>query len=283
MDVVPAITRLTKIFKSKKWFDKDYDEFAYDNFCQLLEVLNSEERVLVLELTERYLWISAGEYLENIGSAFNLMSSDDLIKIKTIYLFPISKPADANKIKSGVSMLYDLKSMSFKFSKYVGKQFKLVKSFEELRDPFNLKADELLFLVDDYIGAGNTLNTCMSEVFGNVNIRAEQVVIISIGCQMETYKSLQAKGYKVYCANILPKGISDYDEPNVAEKKLALMRVIENSIPGSKKFSLGWESSEGIITLKRTPNNTFPVFWKNIKRNGKVLRAPFLRTENLLE
>lgn len=278
MDVVPSITRLTKIFKVKRWFDKDYEEFAFDNFCKLLEVLNPEERLLVLELTERYLWITGGEYTENIGNAFNLIAPEYLAAVKTIYLFPISKPSDIDKIKSGVSLLYDVKSMSFKLSKYIGKQFKLLKSFEEMKQPFELKTDELLFLVDDYIGGGKTLNACMSEIFKNTNIKVGKVIIMSIGCQLRTYNTLQAAGNKIYCPHILPKGISDFDEPSVADKKIALMKVIEQSIPGSDKFSLGWDSSEGTITLKRTPNNTFPVFWKNIKRNGKLLKAPFLRT-----
>lgn len=280
MEVVPSITKLTKIFKDKRWFDKDFEEFAFNNFCELLEVLSPEERLLVLELTERYLWIPAGEYVENIANAFNQVPPEALTGITKIYLFPISKPSDAEKIKSAVSLLYDFKSMSFKLSRYLGKQFKVVNGFEELQSPFELKEDELLFLVDDYIGGGKTVNTCMVEIFKNEKINVLQMAIVTIGCQLETYHKLMDAGHKVYCANILSKGITGYDQPDLAAKKIAIMKVIEDSIPGSKKFSLGWEESEGIITLKRTPNNTFPVFWKNIKRQGKTLRAPFLRIEN---
>lgn len=280
MEVVPSITKLTKIFKDKRWFDKDFEEFAFNNFCELLEVLSPEERLLVLELTERYLWIPSGEYVENIANAFNQVPPDALTGINKIYLFPISKPSDAEKIKSAVSLLYEVKSMSFKLSRYRGKHFKVINSFEELQSPFELKGDEMLFLIDDYIGGGNTVYTCMEEIFKNNAINTAQAAIIAIGCQLETYNKLSASGNKVYCPNILPKGISGYDHPDLVAEKIAVMKVIEDSIPGSKKFSLGWEESEGIITLKRTPNNTFPVFWKNIKRHGKTLRAPFLRIEN---
>ena len=55
------------------------------------------------------------------------------------------------------------------------------------------------------------------------------------------------------------------------------MKEIEKLIPGDKFFSFGYNKSEALVTLNRTPDNTFPIFWRNHKKGGKVFQAPFPR------
>ncbi len=51
------------------------------------------------------------------------------------------------------------------------------------------------------------------------------------------------------------------------------MESIEKKIKPHKNEKLGFKSSEALITLIRTPNNTFPVFWK--QKKDRI--APFPR------
>ena len=51
------------------------------------------------------------------------------------------------------------------------------------------------------------------------------------------------------------------------------MESIEEKIKAHDNEKLGYMGSEALITLARTPNNTFPVFWK--QKNNK--KAPFPR------
>jgi hypothetical protein len=57
------------------------------------------------------------------------------------------------------------------------------------------------------------------------------------------------------------------------------MLEIENLIPGGKNFSLGYNNCEALITLARTPDNTFPVFWMKHRIGKKYFDAPFSREE----
>ena len=59
------------------------------------------------------------------------------------------------------------------------------------------------------------------------------------------------------------------------------MLRIEKMIPAGSFFSLGYNDSEALVTLLRTPDNTFPIFWKEYKKNGKKFEGPFSRTENI--
>jgi hypothetical protein len=73
------------------------------------------------------------------------------------------------------------------------------------------------------------------------------------------------------------KGISDYYHSPIREEKTRIMKEIEKLIRMKKRFSLGYNSSEALFTLIKTPNNTFPVFWKEYKKNGVIFEAPFQR------
>ena len=55
------------------------------------------------------------------------------------------------------------------------------------------------------------------------------------------------------------------------------MKKIENKIPKVSKYRMGYEKSEALISLMRTPNNTFPIFWKGIISKGIEIDAPFQR------
>lgn len=56
------------------------------------------------------------------------------------------------------------------------------------------------------------------------------------------------------------------------------MRNIENRIFSKVgDYSLGFKESESLISLLRTPDNTFPIFWNNYKKNIN-LRPPFPRS-----
>jgi hypothetical protein len=57
---------------------------------------------------------------------------------------------------------------------------------------------------------------------------------------------------------------------------LSIMTEIEKLIPGNH-FSFGYNQSEALITLMRTPDNTFPIFWKEHKKSGEFYDAPFSR------
>jgi hypothetical protein len=51
------------------------------------------------------------------------------------------------------------------------------------------------------------------------------------------------------------------------------MKDIEKKINIRGEFSLGYKQSESLISMIRTPNNTFPVFWEK----NDFFKPPFER------
>ena len=139
-----------------------------------------------------------------------------------------------------------------------------------------MKDTESVFLLDDYLGSGETISATVKEIYKNRNTQPKHLNVISIASQFASIEFLEKINLKYYTELITKKGISDnYKTPDL-ELKIKLMQEIEELIPVNH-FKFGYNDSEALITLMRTPDNTFPIFWKEHKFNGEVYEAPFSR------
>ena len=85
MVLVDAMMKLNKIFKTNNWTEKDVDEFIFNNFCKLINNLNEKQRALIIELTERYSWISFTDYQSKILNVLDNIEDEKLDNLKNIY------------------------------------------------------------------------------------------------------------------------------------------------------------------------------------------------------
>ncbi len=272
--------KLNKVFKTNNWTEKDIDEFVFDNFCKLINNLDNKQRALIIELTEKYKWISYNDYNSRILSTIESIEIERLQKIKTVYLFPIIKREDEGKFKSGQFLMYQIKGFKKHLKNHEGITFKYISKFDDLKeDSIKIKENEALYLIDDYIGSGETLNFCLDELRVNTSITNDKINIITLVSQNEIYGKLKGEGINIYANYISKKGISDHYDPPILQEKIGIMLEIEKMIPGGSHFSLGYNQSEALITMLRTPDNTFPIFWKTYKKGSQKFEAPFSREE----
>lgn len=280
MEAIDAVMQVNRIFKTKDWADKDTHELVFNGFCKLIDLLEKDQRELLIELTERYDWITQAEYQNKFIQAMESIDPLQLVGISKIFFFPIIKIEDQDKVKSGEHLLYMVKAYKQLMKKYSGIKFEFIPDFDRL-GKLNLGVNERLFLVDDYIGSGETFTYCMEEVSKNSSLVITSIKLVCIAMQETTYNDLTAKGFQVLHALLVKRGISDFNHHSIIEDKKTLMREIERNIPGARSFSLGYNETEALITMMRTPDNTFPVFWKNFRKNGKYIEAPFARLEEI--
>lgn len=272
-----TISRLYRIFSGNKWTIKDGHEIVFDNFCELLSNLSEPQRNLIIELTESYTWITFSEYDSRLRSVLEKVEVEKLKSLKSIVLVPIRKPEDDRGTKSGNVILYLLEGLLPRMPQYKHISFRKIETFKEIgTDSFRIGNDEGIFLLDDYLGSGETVEAALTEILKNRTIGINDLYVIAIAAQKESLDFINSVGIPVYTAHLSRKGISDYYSPPILEEKTKIMLEIEKLIPGNH-FSFGYKHSEAIITLIRTPDNTFPIFWKEYKKGGKKFEAPFAR------
>lgn len=162
--------RVYEIFNKNKWFNKTGHESVHRYLMAMLVNFNDEEKELLFQLCEKYLWIPQEEYIGLLLDILNKIEDQKLLTCKRIVVFPIVKPADIGKVKSSNSLLYSFKSTHLFNNRYENVTFKIIDSYFKFEKE-QFKADDLLFLVDDYIGSGDTLKDTVDEILKNKTLK----------------------------------------------------------------------------------------------------------------
>ncbi|GAC1303667.1 MAG: hypothetical protein NVSMB24_09990 [Mucilaginibacter sp.] len=273
---ISHFVKLYNLFAAKKWNINDGHEIVFENYCKLFENLSDQQKELIYELSEEYLWVTFNKYQELLLACLDQVENEKLDGCKKIYVFPIMKPEDEGKAKSGTMLVYLFKGMVI-HGKYKSINFEIIETFKQLeKDKLQLQSNELLFLVDDFMGSGETIEATLTEVLKNREIEVSKINVIALVAQSTATKFLDKFDIKYYIKFIRNKGISDFYQTDVVSDKISVMESIEKLIPANH-FRFGYNESEALVTMIRTPDNTFPIFWKDHKKNGEKFEGPFAR------
>jgi hypothetical protein len=278
IDKLTTLMKFQEIFEMKNWILMDGCDDKLNRFGDLIDNLNQDEINLLLELTHMYEWMSYNDYNNNLRRLLKVVLEQHLSDKNQLIIFPIIKPTDEEEIKSGHVVMKMLDSIKPSINGYKHISVKMLQSFRDLKpENLTLTQNDFLILVDDYIGSGRTLNKALNGIALNESINNENFAILTMAIQEQAKIELTAQGIKNYNSVVLKKGISDHFVSPDKEMKIEIMRKIETKIPKVRRYRFGYEKSEALITLMRTPNNTFPVFWKGIVSKGEEIEAPFQR------
>jgi len=274
---INKIMRLFSIFTNKKWIEIEGHDETLRKFGELIESLDDKQVDLLLELTDRYTWVTYNDYQTHLRNILKKLYEERLEGIEGLYIFPIIKPDDKNDTKSGHAVMYMMTGLKTSLSQFDNIRVKTLESFKDVSsDKLKLTSKDYLILVDDFIGSGKTLENTLSEILKNDTIK-DNMSIATVVIQEVALKSLIDRKINCIYGISMDKGISSYYQEPDLTAKLAIMQEIENRIPRVQKYRLGYEKSEALVTLIKTPNNTFPIFWKEYVHKGKTLKAPFQR------
>lgn len=272
------LIKLDEIFDAKDWKKNPLHSSVENKIFNLLTKLSETEVNLILELLEKFTWIGNNQYDKKIIDIFRTIDESLLKTATKFYFFPIVKPWDANKLKSGLSMIYPLLCILNYIEEldHIKKDNNSVITTYKKLSGLKLQSNEYIILVDDFIGSGGTLIKCLEKI-KEYKIPTEKIIIITIAIQEDGLKLINDLDIICYYSHIEKKGISNYFLDDEKTKRISLMKLIERKLKFNAKFSLGFEQSEALISLIRTPNNTFPVFWHEYSDNEILKKAPFPR------
>lgn len=278
IDKLTTLLKFQEIFELKSWTLMDGCDDKLNRFGDLIDNLKQDEINLLLELTHMYEWMSYNDYHNNLRRLLKTTLEEQFQDKNQLIFFPIIKPTDEGEVKSGHVVMKMLEGIKPSINGFKNLSVNLLREFRDLKpEKLTMTENDFLILVDDYIGSGKTLNKALSAVAQNESITHQNFGILTMAIQEQAKVELDEQGIINYNSLILKKGISDnYVSPDL-ETKIEIMKRIENKIPKVSKYRMGYEKSEALITLMRTPNNTFPVFWKGIISKGEEIEAPFQR------
>jgi hypothetical protein len=270
--------RLEKLFVEQKWgMENDNDAYVFNCFCEMLSFLNSEQQECILDLTKNFLKLDFSKYQYHLRKALQNIPQETLSNVNKIFVLPLLTKEDFAKSKSSQFLVYMMKGWEIRATDILGVGFvKLLEKREWLKPILNMN-DWKLLLVDDFIGTGETAETAINELIQDTDMDKNKIIVLALVSQKVGYQRLRSQGITVVCSELRNRGISDdYVDP-MRQKYLSLMRSIEDMLGLKPEFRYGYKGSEALVTLIRTPNNTFPVYWEKSKMKDKKWPAPFSR------
>lgn len=278
---VSTFLGLMQVFKNNGWEIPDRDagyESRFNRFCERLSLLDAEEQDLVLELTSHFKVINGNDYLQILLKLLNDLHERHLAlfqQTKKFFVLPLVAPQDLNKTKSSSFVWYYFRDEHIKYSPIFIEKKLIFCDMAKVEWIKNLKPAEAVILLDDYIGSGETAVDAVNWIVENYSINPAQIIVLSIAAQEIGIQNLvNNTSVSVYSYYNYRRGISDNYTGNQLDTYTKLMTNIEDKLNVSDEYKFGYNQSEALISLIRTPNNTFPVFWKPCGENRNV---PFPR------
>lgn len=277
---------LISVFKEQNWDIEEStagENSVFDMFCKRLEELESDaDRELMLELTRKYLVVNLeeyGKYMVDVFRKFIDRNKDKIGKTEVIHMFPVQDKDYPAKTKSGNVMCYLFQgNLMRRFNEFRNKRIRIIETFDGLE---KYKEDiECLLLVDDFVGTGDTILGCINLI-EEKGIKKERIKALTLVMQEQGRNAVEEYGVEIYSAVLRNKAITDNYSIEEAEKKIAQMKNVGKRIKAKKELYLGYKESEGLVSMIKTPNNTFPFYWHEGKRDGKLCVAPFARRNNV--
>lgn len=254
---VDDVFLMTELFDRKSWNRYVGYESVLDAYIETLGRMTGPEKVLFLDLTERFLWIM--DYTTDIITQLNRILNQ--FNYQDYYVIRCIEKSEQRKSKSSGVVLYEIKNPVV--------QRKLVKPVHILNSTSDLKklkdlSNSLFILVDDFVGTGQTADDCMTDLKQIQPTIAGKMVVMCIVALEQGIQKLSNLHVPIFYRYRFNRGISDYYTGYKLRKNIRLMQQIENNFEIST-YNFGFQGSEALVCLKRCPNNTFPIYWHGRK------------------
>lgn len=278
------LERVKELFVKHAW---DINTLRFENMCSLGGHMNANEFALLFELVDRFHLLDVCNFMDKFLMGY--YNSDDEIfqNAHSIIVTPM-KEVDNNghhkKANKSGDIVYSMFEEKRSLCEYEDKLIFCKDAFESQK---LFQNNDVICFVDDFIGSGKTyFDTYQSFVkyfqTQNVSIGKENVFAIAIWAMRTGYDYCKENALRLFCVDVFAKEISgDTNLTDVEIKcKKELMLQMEKSY-GERigKYSLGFKQSEALVSIMgKSPNNTFPIFWK-AKQNLNIFPR-FKNNEN---
>ena len=264
------IVKIQQLFAHQKWeIDESNKSSLYNRYIHTYKQLDTEEREIFISLSYHYEIVTLVQYQEILIRVLSNVVKKYLGKKQTLYIYPIKKRTHKDQIKSSDLVTYLCNSTQLKYSDAISKKkIVLLGSMKQIENKRKQIGNNVLIIIDDFIGTGKYASEVINELV-RIGITKEQIIAVTLYI---TKSGLDKFNQEQYCLEYGEVVESYIEKLSVTEKKI--LARIEKKMGIEADFSFGYGHSGTLISLIRTPNNTFPIFWESF---GRFPSPPFPR------
>lgn len=266
MTEIEFVEKISNLFIEKGWHNANVYKNSLKSMLCISSKMSEDEREMFYSLTEKFIKVPISLYPKEIMDNIQRIPDEWLIGKKSLHILPLLDPKDeGKKTKSSIHMTYYFRIDEINMhEKFRGIRLYFDEEDRILDDMKQKKAKKrcLIMFVDDFIGSGETAFKCLEKKLKKFEIDESKVIVFSLYTMKMALSKLQEKGIRVVPGKILQQGISSISNDETREKYKECMENVENQIDVPEKYRFGYGRSESLISLGRTPNNTFPIYWQ---------------------
>lgn len=176
----------------------------------------------------------------------------------------------SDSVKSGHSVSYELKAQLDP------------KDFRELIFPNSIShfrgnlSNYKIIVVDDFIGSGSQFRKFSGRIQREFGVRQENISVYTIVLMASRRARVEERAARVCASLELPPSLAQL-KTNGVNNAYELYDSIESKLSMPPMYRRGYSRTEACVTMKRTPNNTLPIFWHDRLKGGQQWPAPFKR------
>lgn len=250
---------LTNIFEEKKWkLNNSENVSLFNRISRFLENLDDSHKQIFLKILNLFEYYTLNDYESLLIVALKKMKLD--LGSNKYFFAPIMSDRDIKDIKSSMLVAYLLKSNTLQYDEVLSK-LKITLTYDLNREQIDRinRRQTYLVLVDDFIGSGNSAIES-AKYYLNLGIKKEKIIVLSLITMNSGLRNLEENNYKFF-----------YSKQSLSlSEKVPITELIEikNNISiiseklGIRNDILGYDESEGILSMVRVPNNSLSLLWQ---------------------
>lgn len=272
------VQRVRDLFTELRWdVSEDGDADIFKRFCEMLALLRDEERALILDISRDFYNCSLANYARGTSKLVALLNNHLGTSPRQIIAVPLVKPEDVGKVKSANLALYLLRTDFEPIARAKKWKFVAWDRPELLPEKHANRKDAVILLVDDFLGSGETAVSALEAYHSNWAVPTDEVIVLALVAQQRAVDAVIDQGASCLVPSIRQRGISDSTRVKDIPAALAVMDGLEERLNVRPDDRRGYHSSEALVSMRRCPNNTFPVYWTTKAVDGQPWPAPFTR------
>lgn len=267
---------LGELFEAKGWPTAEDHAQSIPNLFErtatMLSRLAEHHRSLVTELLRDYQWISDSDQLTLFQSAWrNAIASWP--PSATVIVAALAKRRATTSASSRTCLYRFVRGWQRGLELSIKPRTLIVDESARSALSYTRGQQVVLVYVDDFVGSGMSVNASV-QALGSL-AAGIPIHVVTLFAQQQGISFLAANNITVFAGRVANFGITS--NQSLGPTSVQKMQEIERFLRVCNRFQFGYERSEALVTLTRTPNNTFPVFWTNAKVKKAVWDSPFTR------
>ncbi|NKN39826.1 hypothetical protein HFC70_26090 [Agrobacterium sp. a22-2] len=259
---------IDEVIEAKGWSEKknrlggNINDVAF----QLFSLTTTEEQfALITHIIKSYFWCT--DYYDHCSEIARRITG--AFKGEKIAIIPISD--SKQKIKSGHSVVYEISCFLDK------SDFADLKTLESLSSIKNNVNEYSIIVVDDFVGSGTQFRKFSRRSIANFGIHPADIYLYSIAMMERARIRIDGFCYSASTCFEFRRALSDDTDLNLQMDALDVYAQIESLAVVGKDYVQGYLKSEALVSMKKTPNNTLPIFWCDTSTSGSSWPAMFPR------